>query len=73
MSDIKRDPISGSNNISSVGYDGNNNTLAVEFKDGTVYHYENVPKDDYNNLIGAKSVGKHFHANIKGIYKHSKQ
>jgi hypothetical protein len=73
MSDIKMTPVTGSSNIVSHGYDKNNKTLAVAFKDGHVYHYENVPEDEYNNFIGEKSLGKYLHANIKGVYKHKKQ
>jgi len=70
---IEWEDISGSSNINKAGYDKNNNILAVEFKDGTIYHYQNVHRDEYNNLIGAKSVGKYLHTNIKkGVYKHSK-
>lgn len=69
---IKRTPIESSN-VKSVGYDQDTKTLAIEFVDGTIYHYEDVKQDTYNDLLGAKSVGKFVHANIKGVYKHAKQ
>lgn len=72
MSTIERQPVSSSN-IKSIGHDSNQNVLAVEFKDGSVYHYHDVPADAHDALVGAKSVGGHFHANIKNNYTHSRQ
>ena len=69
---ITREPVSSSN-IKSVGYAPDDKTMSVEFSDGSVYHYHDVEKDVYNSLIGAKSVGSHFHQAIRGKYKHSKQ
>jgi hypothetical protein len=69
---IDRAPVSSSN-VKSVGHDPETNTLAVEFKDGSIYHYHDVPKDVHEGLVAAKSIGGYIHANLKGIYKHSKQ
>ena len=69
---IDRAPVSSSN-VKSVGHDPETNTLAVEFRDGSIYHYHDVPKDVHASLISAKSVGGYIHSNLKGIYKHSKQ
>lgn len=69
---IERTPVSSSN-IQSVGYDADGKLLAVEFKDGSIYHYHDVPKDAYDDLMAAKSLGGHLHKNIKGIYKHAKE
>lgn len=68
---INRTPIQSSN-INSIGHDVSSNTMEVEFKDGSVYTYHDVPKDVHQSLIGAKSVGSHFHANVKNKYKYSK-
>lgn len=69
---IERTPVSSSN-VASVGHDSSTNTLSIEFKDGSVYHYHDVEKNMYNSLVDAKSIGKYIHENIKGKYKHSKQ
>lgn len=69
---IERTPVSSSN-IKSVGYDPKDRTLAIEFADGSVYHYSDVEKAKYDDLMSAKSVGKFVHGNIKGVYKHAKQ
>lgn len=62
-----------SSNIEAVGYDPANKTMAVRFKGGNVYHYHDVEQDAHAALIGAKSIGNHFHTNIKNSYKFSKQ
>jgi hypothetical protein len=69
---IERQPVSSSN-IKSIGFDPKERIMAVEFSDGAVYHYHNIEKNTYEDLLSAKSVGSHFHKNIKGVYKHSKQ
>ena len=69
---IERTPVQSSN-VKSIGFHNDTNTLAVEFKDGSVYHYHDVPKDVHEGLVTAKSVGGYIHANVKGAYKHSKQ
>lgn len=70
---VERTPVSSSN-IHSVGYDHATKTLAVEFKNGGgVYHYHDVPKDAHEAFVSAKSLGSHFHTNIKNAYKNSKQ
>lgn len=69
---IERIPVDSSN-ISSVGFDKDTGTLAVEFKSGGVYHYHNVPKTIYDEFLADKSQGSHFHKNIKNQYKYTKQ
>lgn len=69
---VERTPISSSN-IKSIGHDPETNTLAIEYKDGSVYHYHDVGKDTHDQLISARSVGGFIHSSIKGVYKHSKQ
>jgi hypothetical protein len=61
-----------SSNIEAVGYDPEQKTMSVRFKGGNIYHYHDVEKDTHEALVGAKSVGSHFHANIKNKYKFSK-
>ena len=69
---IERSPVKSSN-IKSVGWNPADKTLAVEFADGSIYHYHDVEKDIHEGLVGSKSVGSYLHTNIKGKYKHSKQ
>ena len=61
-----------SSNIASIGYDEATSTLEVEFLNGSVYHYYDVPDNEYQSLMSADSHGKYLAANIKGRYRYSK-
>ncbi len=62
-----------SSNIAAVGYDPDDQTLHVKFKEsGAVYTYADVPADDHEALMGADSIGKHFHANIRSKFNGNK-
>lgn len=54
-----------SSNITSVGYDKENNVLEVRFKGGGLYSYKDVPKSVYDGLMSAESVGKQFTTEVK--------
>jgi hypothetical protein len=55
----------------SVGYDPTTSTLEIEFKSGgAVWQYYDVPESVYYEMIN-NSIGKYFHANIKGNYAES--
>ena len=69
---VDRQPVKSSN-VKSVGHDPDTNTLSVEFRDGSIYYYHDVPKDIHESLVSSKSIGGYIHANIKGKYNHSKQ
>jgi len=64
-------PVSSSN-VASVGYDVDSATLQVEFLNGGVYQYFDVPENVYQGLVNADSVGKYLAAHIKGHYRYSK-
>jgi hypothetical protein len=42
-----------------VGYDPATNTLEVEFLNGSIYHYFNVPPSIYSGLMSASSHGSY--------------
>lgn len=54
-----------SSNLASIGYDVNNKILEIEFHNGGVYQYSNVPFDVYEELMDARSHGTYFSANIR--------
>lgn len=56
-----------SSNISKIGY-SNDNTLLVEFNNGTEYTYANVPKEEFDKLKDAESVGSTLNKSIKNKY-----
>lgn len=47
-----------SDSIRSVGYDPQNSTLEVEFRERGTYRYYLVPRDVYDQLIKAPSAGR---------------
>ncbi len=61
-----------SSNIESIGYDSRSQTLEIEFLNGSVYQYFDVPEHIYSGLMNADSHGKYLNANIKGVYRYSK-
>jgi len=59
-----------SSNVHSVGYDPASSTLEVEFNDGSIYHYFDVPASEHSGLMNASSKGSYLHSNIKGRYRY---
>lgn len=68
---MNRTPVSSSS-VASVGYDAKNLTLEVEFNDGAVYLYFDVPETMYQELVQASSVGQYLNANIRNQYRYMK-
>lgn len=66
---MQRQPVSSSN-IASVGYNPATETLEVEFHNGSVYHYFEVPQVIFDGLMSAPSHGVFLNANIKGQYRY---
>ncbi len=58
--------------INSVGYDPAKELLEVEFANGAVWHYHNVPVAEHEQFVKSPSLGSYFHANIKTAYKGTK-
>lgn len=62
-----------SSNIASVGYDNIQNVLLIQFKGkDTVYAYQGVPVEVYNELMSAESIGSYYAKNIKKVYSNEK-
>ena len=59
-----------SSNLQSVGYDVQTKTLEVQFNNGSVYQYYQVPHEVYLGLMTAESHGKYFHAVIRNVYQY---
>lgn len=57
-----------SSSIASVGHDPETDTLEVEFRDGSVHQYDGASAKDHHALVNASSVGKHFHAHVRGKF-----
>ncbi|HGM5561016.1 MAG: KTSC domain-containing protein [Serratia marcescens] len=61
-----------SSNISSIGYDADSQTLEIEFLNGAIYQYFDVPEQVHAELMGADSVGAFLARNIKGSFRYSR-
>ena len=59
-----------SSNVASVGYEHSENALYVEFNNGAIYKYYDVPKYEYEQLLSASSVGSYIWSNIRGAYSY---
>lgn len=77
---IKKEEINGtkiineikSSNLAKTIYDTETKSLIVEFNNGTMYEYENVPHQIYTRLRMSESQGKFFNAEISKKYKYKK-
>ncbi len=47
---------------------GHARVLEIEFENGRIYQYYNVPEDIYEEMLGSESKGKYFNANVRGKY-----
>lgn len=57
-----------SQTIASIGYDIFAGALEMEFHDGTIYQYDDVPQSVYMGLIDADPHDDYFNLNIKDVY-----
>jgi len=63
--------IVASSNINSIGYDEKTSTLEVEFCNGAIYQYHDVPQEVYENMLSSESTGKYLYQNVKNIFGYS--
>lgn len=61
-----------SSNISGFGYEENTRTLRVEFKNGSLYDYFDIPEFIFDGMRSAGSKGQYLAQNIKGTYRYAK-
>lgn len=61
-----------SSSIGAVGYEASAMTLEVEFRDGSVYQYFDVPEAVYQELVGAESVGRYYNQNVREDYRYTR-
>ena len=57
-----------SSNIASIGYDDSQMILEVEFLNGGVYQYFDVPHETYDGFINAGSHGQFLWAYIRDVF-----
>jgi len=51
--------------ILTIGYDPETQIMEVKFINKDVYQYYDVPAEEYEALINARSMGEHFNTVIK--------
>jgi len=51
-----------------VGYDPGNRILEIELRGGGIYQYFDVPREGYEALVGAASIGRYYSKVIKPTY-----
>jgi hypothetical protein len=61
-----------SSTILSIGYDGTSLTLEVEFQDGAIYQYFDIPQNTYDAFIAAASPGGFLASEIKGRFRYAR-
>ena len=54
--------------VRSVGYDMSSGTLEVEYVNGSVYQYYEVPQPTYAGLLAAPSIGNNVNTQIKPYF-----
>jgi hypothetical protein len=68
---VHRVPVQ-SNTVKSVGHDPKTLTLEIEFHNGNVYQYFDVPVGVHADFMQASSLGTFFNKQIKGHYRYAK-
>lgn len=63
-----------SSHLEAVAYNEQTHRMAIEFKSGAFFAYEDVPMDVYYGLMGASSVGQYFDRVVKksGLYTYER-
>ena len=58
---MDRMPVASSS-LAAIGYDDATQTLEVEFTNGHIYQYFDVPRTVFDSLLGSESLGAFFNA-----------
>ena len=61
-----------STNLDFIGYDPDTSTLRIQFKDGSIYEYFDVPQYVYDELYAADSKGTYASRNIYKVYRQNR-
>lgn len=64
---ISRQPVH-SHALAAIGYSKRLHALEVEFVNGAVYRYNNVPPEIYRDLLDAPSKARFYDANVRGHF-----
>jgi hypothetical protein len=61
-----------SSSIERFGYDDANQALYVEFENGSVYQYFDVPQSIFEQMKTTPSKGRFLAQSIKGAYRYAR-
>lgn len=61
-----------SSSLASVTYSLPQRTLDIEFRNGEVYRYFDVPAVTYDEMLAAPSKGRYFHQSIRAAYAYKR-
>ncbi|MDQ6939068.1 MAG: KTSC domain-containing protein [Verrucomicrobiota bacterium] len=67
VSRIHREAVESSA-IRTVGYSRHLHALEIEFHDGLIYRYEEVPIPLFHGLVSSESKARFYNKNIRGKY-----
>lgn len=65
---IKREPVT-SKGLAAVGYSNRLHALEVEFRDGSVYRYLEVPRSLHRELLAAESKARFYNQHIRRKFR----
>ncbi|HEX4641342.1 MAG TPA: KTSC domain-containing protein [Chthoniobacterales bacterium] len=68
VSRIKRIPVESSA-LAAVGYSKKLRALEIEFRNGAIYRYFEVPPDVYDGFVNARSKARFYDDNIRHKYR----
>jgi hypothetical protein len=57
-----------SSNLHAIGFDETTKTIAVHFKNGSIWHYPGANPALWDRFVAAESKGKFFNSSIKGKF-----
>ena len=57
--------------ITSAGYDAGRRLLRLEYRNGRIYDYLNVPPEIYEDVLNADSPGEFVNLEVKPNYDYS--
>lgn len=67
ISHIRREPVP-STAVATIGYSKRLHALEIEFVNGAIYRYLDVPLSVYRGLLAAQSKARFYDENIRGRY-----
>jgi hypothetical protein len=61
-----------SSSIAAVGYDAASRALEVEFHNGRIYRYHEVPASVHEQLLAAPSKGQFYNLHVRNLFAYER-